>query len=117
MLHRGVDLAFRHLGDECSYVLAQEEELVRLVPVAAMDRHLRRRQAEDEVPAIADMRQLEHVTQESVIGLGVGARDDYMRAADHDVPNLSAALALARAASTSRSRGSALVCRESSSLW
>src|SRR5688572_3391403 len=82
-----------------------------------MDRYLRRRQTEDQIPAVADMRQLENVAQERVIGVRVCACDDNMRAVDHDVPNLCAALARARAASASRSRGSALVCSESSSLW
>ena len=90
VLHRATgDLALLHLRNERLDIVAHEIELVHVVLVGRMHRNLRRRQSEDE-PSVAhiDVRQLEHVAQESAVGIRVRAVDNRMRSDDHGRPPL-----------------------------
>src|SRR5688572_27319484 len=112
VLHcRARDFALRHLPEKCPDVLAGEEELVRAVAVAVVHRNLRRRQPEDEIAAVVDVGQLEHITQQRVIRLRVGARHDDMGAVDHALSSISNAMQMT--SSYVPSRRTALRCTPS----
>src|SRR5215470_11338071 len=77
-----VDLVLMHLGEEGVDVVAHEKERVAGA-LRFVHRDFGRRQAEDYVAAVIDARQLEHVAEESEVGLGFLAADDAMRADEH----------------------------------
>src|SRR5215468_1172801 len=77
-----VDRALLHLGEEGVDVVAHEKERVAGA-LRFVHRDFGRRQAEDYVAAVIDARQLEHVAEESEVGLGFLAADDAMRADEH----------------------------------
>src|SRR5262252_8979129 len=88
-----VDLALLHLGEEGVDVVAHEKERVA-VALRLVHRDFGRRQAEDYVAAVIDARQLEHVAEESEVGLGFRAVDDAMRADEHGGPPFAAIFGL-----------------------
>ena len=76
-----------HAGDELADVVTHKIELVAAVLVPRMNGDLRRRQPEDEPPFTdIDVRESEHVAQESSIRLGLLAVDDRVHTADHGSP-------------------------------
>src|SRR5215470_11588703 len=77
-----VDLSLLHLGEEGVDVIAHEKERV-VGGLRLVHRDFSRRQAEDYVAAVIDARQLEHVAEESEVGLGFRAVNDAMRADEH----------------------------------
>jgi hypothetical protein len=94
-----------HLGDEGVNVIAHEIELVRVVLVRWVNGDFRGRQGEDE-PTVSGVGCgiLEDVTEESAIGLGVGAVDDDVSSVDHENPfEAKRLLALLRQFLTARS--------------
>src|SRR5262245_5552004 len=83
ILHRSaVDPALLHLREESADVVAHEKERVA-GDLRLVHRDFSRRQAKDYVAAIIDARQLEHVAEESEVGLRFRAADDAMRADEH----------------------------------
>ena len=72
------------LGNLRLDVVAHEIELRGARRLGRMDRHLGRRQLEDQPPtAGVDEGKTEDVAQERPVGLGVGAVEDDVRSADH----------------------------------
>src|SRR5262245_39753686 len=83
ILHRSaVDPALLHLGEESADVVAHEKERVAGA-LRLVHRDFSRRQAKDYIAAVIDARQLEHVAEESEVGLGFRAADNAMRADEH----------------------------------
>ena len=78
------DPACRQFGDGRLDVVADQVELDRAGGLGRVHRHLAGRQLQDQ-PAAAgvDRRQTEQILEEGPVGLGVGAVEDDVRAADH----------------------------------
>lgn len=89
IIRRGAgDLTLFHLRNELLDVIRHQIQLVQIVLLRRVHRHLGGRQPEDQ-PAAAHVHvlELEHVAQQRAIGLGILAIDDCVSAGDlHAVP-------------------------------